>query len=781
MTPKRLSHIFILIIGCWMALSSCSSTKFVPDNALLLDEVKVRINDTTGTFTDTDMLSFVRHRPNNKFFSIAKLRLGVYNISGHDSTRWWNKWVRRLGEPPVIFDSISARTDEEQLQRALNNAGFLKASVSLDSFPDHHSRKIKLEYKIDPGSPHIIRSISYEFPNDTLRELILADSARFAIHPGDRLDKNILEVQREYITSRLNNHGYWAFSKEFITFNADTTEGSRMVDLTMTVRPARKKNVTSLSFDTHRKYIVRRVICIPDYNAADVSDPRNYIPVDSVEYNGITILYGHNPYLRKNIIRENCFISAGSPYRTRDIDNTYQAFGRLSILKFINIRMIPAGSTGDIGLLDAYILLTPGRSQSFALEVEGTNSEGDLGVALALSYTHRNIGRASETLNIRGRGAYQALNGDLEGFIHDRYMEYGIESSLSFPKFQFPFISSKFKRRIRATTEVNLSINYQERPEYTRIISAIGWNYKWVRRRNQNRYVLTPLDISYVYLPASTNNFLDHIAPDNPLLRYSYEDHFIMRAGFQYYYSSKRREGPWMRDIQRNISTIRVNTEIAGNLLFAISSIINPRQDFHTDPYKCFGIRYSQYFRADGDYTYLHTFDRRQSLACHAGFGIGIPYGNSSILPFEKRFYGGGANGVRGWAVRTLGPGRYPATNTQSDFIHQCGDIRLNMSVEYRAKLFWVVEAGVFIDAGNIWTIRNYQSQPHGEFHFNSFLKEIALAYGAGLRLDFNYFLIRFDLGMKAHNPAIGQEPWPIIHPDWPRDHAFHFSIGYPF
>ena len=254
-----------------------------------------------------------------------------------------------------------------------------------------------------------------------------------------------------------------------------------------------------------------------------------------------------------------------------------------------------------------------------------------------------------------------------------------------------------------------------------------------------------------------------------------------MRLGFNFYYTNKRRPSAFRLRRQKDIVTVRAQGETAGNLLFAISRIAEPHRPFRENPYKVFGIRYSQYVRADADATYLRIFDRRNSLACHLGLGIGVPYGNSSILPFEKRFYGGGANGVRGWDVRTLGPGRFPGTNSVSDFIYQCGDIRLNMSVEYRAKLFWVVEAGVFIDAGNIWTIHNYETQPYGMFRFKSFYKELAAAYGVGLRLDFNYFLVRLDLGMKAHNPAIDQEPWPLIHPKWGRDHSFHFSIGYPF
>ena len=284
-----------------------------------------------------------------------------------------------------------------------------------------------------------------------------------------------------------------------------------------------------------------------------------------------------------------------------------------------------------------------------------------------------------------------------------------------------------------------------------------------------------------MYLPASTNNFIDLIAPDNPLLRYSYEDHFIMRMGWRWYHSNKHDATPWSRSIQRNIYNVRVNVETAGNLLFALSNIFVHRNNFHQDPYKVFGIHYSQYFKIEADYAYLHRFDERNSVAFRAGGGIGVPYGNSEMLPFEKRFYGGGANGVRGWAVRTLGPGAYPGKNSVSDFINQCGDIRLIASAEYRTKLFWVLELGAFIDIGNIWTIRDYPFQQGGVFKFNEFYKQFAASYGLGLRMDFNYFLLRFDLGMKAHNPAMGERSWPLIHPKWKRDSSFHFSIGYPF
>lgn len=777
----RLMPISFISLFLLMLLWGCSSARHVPQGKYLLDNIKLQINDSSGTLDKEEMITYVRQQPNHKMLWSTKFRLGIYNMSGSDTTKWWNRWVRKLGEPPVIFDSTATESDAEQLRKAMVNKGFLDAEVEVDSFPNADKRKINLEYTLNPGRPHVIRSISYKFPNDTLKNLIINDSLHFTVKEGDLLDRERLESEREIITTYLRNRGYYAFNKEFITFNADTTAGSYDVDLTMIVKPQLSEDNPNFLLPTHQAYIVRNIYYITNFEAGDEGDLRKYQAADTVGYKDITILYGKKKYLRPSVLFDNCFIRAGQPYRLADVNRTYQALSRLNILKFINVRFLRAGNAGGMEFLDAYILLTPGKSQSFSVELEGTNSEGDLGVAVGLSYSHRNVGKGSETLTTKIRGAYESLSGNLDGLIHDRYLELSGEVGVLFPKFKAPFLHESFKRKINASTEFNISMNYQERPEYTRIISTAGWAYKWTERGNRNRHTFTPIDINYVYLPESTNNFIDEIAPDNPLLRYSYEDHFIMRMGYNFYHTNKRQELPWVRGIQSNIYTIRVNAEIAGNLLFALSSIFDHRSNFHDDPYKVFGIQYSQYFKVEGDFALVHTFNHRNAVAFHAGLGIGVPYGNSYMLPFEKRFYGGGANGVRGWDVRTLGPGRFPGTNSVSDFINQCGDIRIDLNAEYRAKLFWLVELGAFIDIGNIWTIRDYPNQPGGVFRFNSFYKELAAAYGLGIRLDFTYFLLRFDLGMKAHNPAMNQEPWPLIHPNWKRDSSFHFSIGYPF
>lgn len=752
----------------------------MPQGEYLLDKVSIVNIDSTphDDISVSDLSLYLRQHPNHKTLWSMRLRLGIYNMAGTDTTKWWNRWWRRLGEPPVIYDTTLTEQSVRQLSKVLENRGYLHPEVTAETTPDSARRKMKVEYRLRPGERYTIRNIDYEVEDSTLRRLILSDSTQMIVNPGDPLNRADLDLQREVILRKLRNDGYFGLNKENISFVADTTQGSTDVDLTMRVTGNGDNVQRSRVFE---KYIIRNVICITDFDPSS-PDSRDMIDVhDTVSYKGLTILYGQRKYLRPSVLRENILLTTGEEYSERLVDDTYQSLGRLEILKFVNIRLEPAGGVGDMGLIDAIVLLTPGKSQSFSIELEGTNSEGDLGVAVGLGYTHSNIGKGSETFNAKLRGAYESISGNLEGLINNRYMEYSLDLGLTFPKFKAPFLRQSFKRKIKAVTEVKFSMNYQERPEYTRIITTAGWSYKWTEKMARTRHTFTPIDVNYVYLPKSTYNFIDNIAPDNPLLRYSYEDHFIMRMGYSFYHTNKRPNPPWQRSPQRDLYTIRVNAEIAGNLLYAISNIFAHKDHPHSDPYKIFGIHYSQYFKVDSDLGYTHIFNRRQSVACRLGFGLGYPYGNSTILPFEKRFYGGGANGVRGWAVRTLGPGCFPGSNSLSDFMNQCGDIRFIISGEYRLKLFWIVELGAFIDIGNIWTIKSYENQPGGLFAFRNFAKELAASYGLGLRLDFSYFLLRFDLGMKAHNPAIGEQPWPLIHPDWKRDSAFHFSIGYPF
>lgn len=770
----------IVSLCALITLWSCSATRHVPRGKYMLDDVSIEISGDKSV-SSHDLINYLKQSPNHEVLGFWKLQLGTYNLSGKDSTKWYNRWVRRMGQAPVIYSQSLTDASVRQLRLALVNRGYLEAEVTADTMMMPAEKKIKVAYKINTGEPRRIAIIRHEIPDSAVRKLILADSAQFSIHPGDRFDRDNLDSERALITQRLREHGYYSFNKEYITFYADTSEFNKDVDLTLTVRAPRNsanKPQPADSTTNHNIYYINKVYFVTSNSGYNSSSD---IAGDTVVYKDITVIYGKDHYLKPGILQQKCFITPGSLYRASDVDRTYEALARLGILKSINIELVPTGSENGRHELDAYILLARSKKQSVTFDVEGTNSEGDFGFGLGATYQHRNLAKGSQLLTARLRMNYESLSGKFNGLINDRYTEYAGEIGITFPKFEFPFASQSVKHKLNVDTEFALSLNYQERPEYTRIIAGAAWKYKWVNRNNTRRHNFDLIDINYVYLPESTLDFLDQIAPDNPLLRYSYEDHFIMSMAYRYYYTNKRIPSSLLRKytLQPRVYTLRASVETAGNLLYAISSLSNARKD--NGSYNVFGINYSQYVKGEVDYAITRNFNQRHSLAFHAGAGIGVPYGNSTVLPFEKRFYAGGANGVRGWGVRTLGPGSYDSRNSVTDFINQCGDIRLDLSLEYRSKLFWVIEGGVFVDAGNIWTIRNYENQPGGMFHLDTFWKQIAAAYGLGLRFDFTYFLLRLDLGMKAHNPATGQERWPIVHPNWHRDATFHFAVGYPF
>lgn len=765
---KRIIGIVWMLI--LLVVTGCSTTKHVPDGKYLLDKVKIEI-DSKDISTET-LTTYIQQHPNYRVMGILPLQLSIYNLSGNDTTSNVNRWLRKIGNAPVLYSEDAMEASCYQLSKALANMGYVNAEVEADT--SMQEKRIAITYRITTHDPFYIDTVQYSIPHATIDSIIHSQPS--LITKGMLLDRSLLNRERDRIVAQIRLNGYYDFGKELITFSADTSATSRGVDLTIKLHPMPLDgNRAVASYDNFRKYYFNKVYVITDPALAQLD--LTQIDVSNTEvYRNLDILYGENRYITRNAIADNCFIEPGNLYSTAEIDRTYASFGRLTYLKNINIRFLPHCDALGNMQLDCYIFLAPGKSQSMSVELEGTNSEGDLGVAAQLTYQHRNIFKGSEILTAEVRGAYESVSGTLQGIINNHYTELGGRVGFKFPKFLFPFLERDFRRRLMATTEFDMSLNFQQRPEYTRIVAGAGWRYNWSRQNHRHRLDL--LDINYVYLPQYMEGFLEQIAPTNPLLRYSYEDHFIMSIGYNYYTSNLPSSTPLQRTTLRNAYTLRTSIETAGNVLYGLSNLFNTPYD---NGYKVFGIRYSQYVKGNIDYSFLHNFNEKHAIAFHAGLGIGIPYGNSTVLPFEKRFYSGGANSVRGWSVRSLGPGSYNNPNNYNNFIYQCGDIRLDLSVEYRAKLFWKIESAVFIDAGNIWTIADYETQPGGVFRFDTFYKQIALAYGLGVRLNFDFVVIRADFGMKAYNPADGAVKWPLIQPNFKRDFAWHITIGYPF
>ncbi len=730
----------VLLTGiAGLVLGSCSASRELPEGQVMLNKIIVVADGKYQDVNPSALKNYVRQKGNSRWFSTIKIPLGVYAMAGEDSSKWINKTLRNIGEAPVIFDTIQARQSCESLQRVLQNIGYLDSHVEL--FTEQKGKKLDAIYVLHPGQPYYIRRVSYDIQDSLIAKLLTNDM--FQLKEGVKLNIDALNEERRRITERLQNSGYYKFHKEFISFRVDTVQSTHKADVTLLLRPYRATDI----LDTlHTRFTIRSL----DFASGD--------PKDSVIH------------LRKSVLFENTFIKEGSLYSADDLQNTYNHFGRLGAVRYTNISF---DQDPDSALLDAHIQLQTNKPSTLSFQPEGTNTAGDFGAAASLTYENRNLFRGAESFRVQLRGAYEAIRG-LEGYSNQDYIEYSIESRLSFPRFIMPFINSETRRKTIATSEVSLTFDTQNRPEFHRRVLSAGWRYKWWHQKSKNQYQFDLLNLNYVFMPWISDTFkheyLDNKSNYNAILSYNYEDLFIMKSGFGYSYNDGK-------------TAIKTNFETAGNLLSLGSAIFGGNKD-ELDQYKVFNIAYAQYVKGDIDFTHHLISGYQDQLVIHLGLGIAYPYGNSKVLPFEKRYFSGGANSVRGWSVRSLGPGRYKDKDGNINFITQTGDVKLDINMEYRTHLFWKFGGALFIDAGNIWTLRDYPSQPDGQFKFKNILKDLAVSYGLGLRLNFDYFIIRFDMGMKAVNPAYKTEDenhFPIIHPRLKRDFAFHFAVGLPF
>lgn len=703
----------ILVVALFVA---CGSSRNIPEGSYSLENIAVEADN--GEVNTSSLVSYVRQKPNTRWFSL----------------------IKRPGAKPVIYDTLAAMNSAQDLRSAVRNMGFLHAEVDIEN--KTKGNKLSTKYKITTGAPYYISDFQSEVYDDSIK--LILDRNKYLLsrlRPGRRFSVVTLSDIRKQLTTLLIDSGYYHFHKDFIKFDVDTAKGSNDVGVMMSVYKYKPNN--SAQEELHRKYRIGKV----SYTSAD----------------------GGKMHLRQSVLENTTDFKSGDLYSAQALQKTYNNFSRLQAVRYTNIRF---DEHPDDNILDCAIQVSTNKPSSLSFQPEGTNTAGDLGAALSLTYENRNLFRGSELLSIQTRAAFEAITG-LEGYQDQNYQEYSVSSKLSFPRCLAPFLSSSFKRRQNTSSELQMSYNLQNRPEFHRRLFSSAWRYRWTDATGKVGYRFDLIDLNYVYMPWISETFrrdyLESTDNRNAILRYNYEDLFIMKIGFGV-------------TVNHSNFSIRTNLETAGNVLHGASSLFKFKKNSEGQN-TLFNIAYAQYVKGDVDYTKLVNFDENNQLAFHAALGVAYPYGNSKVLPFEKRYFSGGANSVRGWSVRSLGPGSFKGTDGRIDFINQTGDIKLDLSMEYRSKLFWKLHGAAFIDAGNIWTIREYEEQPGGQFSFNEFYKQLAVAYGVGLRFNFDYFILRFDFGMKAVNPVYNttKEHYPLLNPKLSRDLAFHFAVGMPF
>ena len=747
--PK--SHRFLtplLIVMTILVVIACSSDRFVPDGQYLLDKVELRSDrkDVNSSL----LMQYVRQRGNSRWFSLFKIPLGTYAMAGEDTTKWINRTLRRMGEEPVLYDSVQARLSSEDLMVAMQNMGYMNATVDIEK--KVKGKKLTLNYLLHPGNPYIINRFNYEI-EDSVIERVLAPHLKKDTERPHQFTVTSLDDERKKLTHILNDSGFYKFHKDFMYYTADSTQGRQHVNVTLHLMKYVENSDAKPTL--HPRYVINNV---------------NFIPGDSTGF-----------HLRKGVLEDNTLIEKGKYFSATDLQKTYNNFSRLGAVRYtnINFREVPRYDSLVIGktftyttssahYLDADIQVSNNKPNTISFQPEGTNTAGDLGAAAVLSYQNRNLFRGSEHLSLEFRAAFEAIKG-LEGYKNSDYEEYSVQAHLQFPRFLAPFISKNFKRKSSATSEVSVGWNLQNRPEFHRRVFSSAWKYHWSDPVRHLTYDFDLLNLSYVYMPWISETFkhdyLDNATTRNAILRYNYQDLFILRTGFGVNYSGANQ-------------AFRARMELAGNLLNGLSGVFNFKKNSEGKR-TLFNIAYAQYAKAELEYIKHIPLSIRKNggevFAFRTFIGFAKPYGNANSIPFSRSYFAGGSNDNRGWRAYALGPG-----SSGSPLEFNEANFKFTTNAEYRFTIANSLKGALFLDVGNVWHLLDNEEDTDYKLDRFSDISDLGLATGFGLRYDMSYFVIRGDFGMKLYNPS------KYVDSHWTTklrlsNFVFNIGINYPF
>jgi outer membrane protein assembly factor BamA len=678
---------------------------------------------------------------------------------------WRTFWAYTVGEPTVLLDTVKMKKSAEQMNIFLQKKGYFRSVTKAVVDYNDDSTKCKLYYHIYPGQPYVIDSLQYRISDQEMARYTPSLRNISPIKQGVPFDVDLLNSDREKVAAFFNDKGYYEFNKEYIYYDTDTTGGS--VDLVMNIElPRVKLNdfPDSIVSVPHRKYFIGDVFVHTNYNISS----GNYAPTDTLSYEGMRILSYGQPEITPFLISCVKGYSTGDLYEKTKIDRTYRRYSQMGVFRAVNIQLVPKESQIAPGIftLDTHIRLTPSKRQSFQFDPHVTNRSGNMGIYGNIGYTHRNLFRGAESMDfklITGIEASQPLVQSFEGTDNTgqqirrnfklNTFEFGPEITYRVPRL-WPFGCDFTALSSDPQTSLSALLNYQRRPDYERTLSQIRFSYNWIENPDKNtRFSIDVLEFSVIKIEKSEafQQFLDRLR--DAYLANSYQDHLIFATNIGYTWNTQKAK------YQRQYFFLRLGASGAGNLLNGLMDLGGAPVD-SMNSHTIDGIRFAQYFRGEVDFIYYFNANDRNGFVLRSYGGIGEPRKNAVALPFEKSFFSGGSNGLRAWQARSLGPGSFRDPNFPLTF-NNIGEIKLEGNFEYRFKLTKMFNWALFVDAGNIWLIHPDGSRPGADFRGSRFVSEIAVGAGLGVRLDFEYFLVRMDLGLQLKDPAKVQgERW---------------------
>ncbi|MDA3952208.1 MAG: BamA/TamA family outer membrane protein [Bacteroidales bacterium] len=766
----------LLIFFFVILFSSCSPVKYVPDDEYLLDRYRIKVIE--GKVKKEEIKNFVRQKPNKRILGL-RFHLWLYNLSRKDSNKekGLSNWLRTIGEEPIIYDDFVANKSVGLLKSYFDNKGYYNSKV-IDTVLLKRKRA-RVLYKIEINEPYKINKIKFTCNDTLLAPDFLTDTLKSLIKIGDNFDLDVIQDERQRIETNLKNKGYYSFNKEFIYFQADSSAKTRKVDLILKIQNFQEKDSNKAIISTsHKKAMINKVFVFTNFDqkqALELGDDY-YKNLDTSYVKGVYFISKGIDKLNKRVILQSNFLQEGELYSLDKANRTYKNLTMLRLFKIINIQFDIFNSLENdslnLGYLNCNIKLTKHLLQSYTVELQGTNSYGNIGIGGNFLYRHRSIFGGAEITDFRINGAIEAIDeANVAGNFYTT--EFGGNVTVSIPKFILPvFKGEKFSKKYTPKTLISIGYKFQDRIDYRRSLVNMSYGYLWDGNKFLKHSVKL-LDLNAVDLPNATQEFKEYI--DSTNLRSSYEKNIVSASSYSLIFNNQ--------DIRkvRDFYFCIFSSELSGNLLSVFSDLTNANKN-ENGSYEIFGIPFSQYAKFDVDFRFYDIVDKSNTVVYRIFGGIGIPYGNSGSLPFEKMYFSGGANGIRAWNVRDLGPGSYSGVSG-TRFPNQTGDIKLEANIEYRFKLFWVLEGALFIDAGNVWNIYSDDFEG-GLFRFSKFYNEFAIGSGIGTRFDFSFFLFRLDLGIKLRDPAMLEgDRWMSGFNDltWNDDFTINIGIGYPF
>ncbi|MBO7438134.1 MAG: BamA/TamA family outer membrane protein [Bacteroidales bacterium] len=691
---------------------------------------------------------------------------------------------QNIGEKPSIYDSTLSIKSLEQIRLYMQTKGFYESVVTYTEKERRH--KMFVTYHIKAGTPIRLRDISFKIDDDTISKYVLKDTASSLIKTGGILDVNVLQDERTRISDALKQIGYYNFRKDYIEYTIDTLIGGHQADLVLEVLPVTMENGKT---SKHRRFYVSNINVYPNYDATkELQDYDSYYDNMRTYYSRgvggsspVTFYYQPDTFrIKPRTIAKEIFVKSGELYNQRSVNDTYKHLSAFNVYKMVEVNFDDHTMSKDS--LNCNIYLTPSKPQEFVYGIGATNSSGNIGASFTNSYRNKNIFNGAETFDLRYLMSFESqtsFNGEQNAFALNT-QEYGLESRLYFPRMLAPRFLRMWTREKTPRTNISILLNYRRRPDYTRSMINLNLNYQFA----DNKYLsstVTPVRLSSIKISNADQAFLDWL--DKLFIKDSYQDHFILGSGYSIVFNNQSSG-------KRSYHYVKFNLSWAGNMLTLASRLLN-REKNENGSYDAplMHTTYAQFVKTDIDYRhYLRTIGTNV-LVFRAFAGVGIPYGNISFMPFTEQYFSGGANSLRAWQIRSVGPGSFDnadAAGINAKYPNMTSDMKLEANLEYRFKLFWVVEGAWFFDAGNIWSINKDDKREGGDFDVKRFYKEIAVGSGLGLRLDFDFFLFRADFGLKLRDPSLKDgERWLAKN-----DHSFIFrgsnwafclGIGYPF